>query len=268
LRALNVMHHSVLPHLTRAVLVMDWVAGGVEEGGTHGLLALNALWVLMKEYNLDYPSFYPRLYAFLDRGVLHSKWRARFFRLLEIFLGSTHLPLTLLASFIKRLARLSLSAPPAAIVIVIPFTYNLLKHHPGLMVMIHRPEDPDSDPDSYSPMEISPFNTQALSSSLWELQTHTRHWHTGVATLAKVFSEAFTKQGYKMEDFLDLGYAGLFDADAKRSIKKEPALAIDSPVDLFASDPSTSRAGDEVDADVDVGRVGELDVIRELWSFA
>lgn len=32
LRALNVMHHSVLPYLTRAVLVMDWVAGGVEEG--------------------------------------------------------------------------------------------------------------------------------------------------------------------------------------------------------------------------------------------
>lgn len=57
-----------------------------------------------------------------------------------IFLSYSHLPLTLLASFLKRLARLSLSAPPAAIVIVIPFTYNVLKQHPGLMVMIHRPE--------------------------------------------------------------------------------------------------------------------------------
>lgn len=31
-RALNVMHRGVLPHLTRAVLVMDWVAGCVDYG--------------------------------------------------------------------------------------------------------------------------------------------------------------------------------------------------------------------------------------------
>lgn len=50
----------------------------------------------------------------------------------------SHLPATLIASFIKRLARLSLSAPPAAIVMLIPFTYNALKQHPALMTMIHR----------------------------------------------------------------------------------------------------------------------------------
>jgi U3 small nucleolar RNA-associated protein 19 len=32
LRALNVMHHGVMPHLTRAVLVMDWVGGCVDCG--------------------------------------------------------------------------------------------------------------------------------------------------------------------------------------------------------------------------------------------
>jgi len=31
-RALNVMHRGVMPHLTRAVLVMDWVAGCVDFG--------------------------------------------------------------------------------------------------------------------------------------------------------------------------------------------------------------------------------------------
>jgi U3 small nucleolar RNA-associated protein 19 len=75
-RALNVMHRGVMPHLTRAVLVMDWVAGCVDFGtlevyasfgegdysspmlvpfcigGPVGLLALNALFVLMTEYNL------------------------------------------------------------------------------------------------------------------------------------------------------------------------------------------------------------------------
>ena len=51
------------------------------------------------------------------------------------------LPANLLASFVKRLARLSLNAPPAAIVMIIPFTYNILKQHPALMVMIHRVHD-------------------------------------------------------------------------------------------------------------------------------
>lgn len=51
-RALNVMHRGVLPHLTRAILVMDWIAGCVDYGGSVGLLALNGLFVLIKEYNL------------------------------------------------------------------------------------------------------------------------------------------------------------------------------------------------------------------------
>jgi U3 small nucleolar RNA-associated protein 19 len=32
LRVLNVLHHGVLPHLTRAVMVMDWVGGCVDYG--------------------------------------------------------------------------------------------------------------------------------------------------------------------------------------------------------------------------------------------
>ena len=48
-----------------------------------------------------------------------------------------HLPATLLASFVKRLSRLSLFAPPAAIVMIIPFTYNILKRHPACLAMIH-----------------------------------------------------------------------------------------------------------------------------------
>ena len=55
--------------------------------------------------------------------------------------GGSHLPAALLASFIKRLSRLSISAPPAGIIMVIPFTYNVLKRHPALMYMINRPSD-------------------------------------------------------------------------------------------------------------------------------
>lgn len=57
-----------------------------------------------------------------------------------------------MASFLKRLARLALSAPPAAIVTVVPFIYNLLKVHPACMPMIHR-ASADEDEDDRTAFE-------------------------------------------------------------------------------------------------------------------
>ena len=54
------------------------------------------------------------------------------------FSSFRHLPSTLLESFVKNLSRLSLMALPAAIVMGIPFTYNISKCRPALMVMVHR----------------------------------------------------------------------------------------------------------------------------------
>jgi len=256
-RALKFLHRGVMPHLNKPVRLMDWIGGCVDFGGSVGLLALNALFTLMQESNLDYPNFYTRLYAFLTRDILHSKYRARFFRLTELFLSSTHLPATLLASFLKRLSRLSLSAPPAAVVMIIPFTYNLLKRHPACMVMIHR-DTAGSQSDPFDPNEPSPYLTNALSSSLWELLSHRNHYHAPVATLAKIFTEAFTKPGYAMEDFLDHTYGTLFDTEAKRKIKKEPALALEMKKKLF---PPPREMGDGED------KVILVDVICELWAF-
>ena len=146
---------------------------------------------------------------------------------LTFLMYASHLPVALLASFVKRLARLSLSAPPAAIVMIIPLTYNILKRHPALMVMIHRVEDSyeafegmffytfitiASDVsrlyvDPFNPAEPNPTLTNALESSLWELHTHHEHYHSAVSTLARIFSEAFTKPNYSLEDFLDHTYS-------------------------------------------------------------
>jgi len=251
------MHRGVLPHLTRPILVMDWIGACVDMGGSVGLLALNALFVLMKEYNLDHPSFYTRLYAFLDRDVLHSKHRSRFFRLTELFLSSTHLPAALLASFVKKLSRLSLTAPPAAIVMVIPFTYNILKRHPALMVMIHRDNVDDSN-DPFLPNEKNPVETHALDSSLWELLSHTSHYHAPVSTMCKIFSEPFTKPGYVMEDFLDHTYNTLFETEVNRKIKREPALAMELNTKVFAESQNQ---------DVSLVEGIQRDFINELWAF-
>lgn len=92
---------------------------------------------------------------------------------------------------------------------MIPFTYNILKRHPALMGMIHRPEGEEQDDhglDPFDEKEANPMQTHALQSSLWELATHRQHYHAPVATLAKLFEEAFTKPGFSMEDFLDHTY--------------------------------------------------------------
>jgi CBF/Mak21 family len=60
--------------------------------------------------------------------------------------------------------------------------------------------------DPFLPFELDPLRTQALDSSLWELVSHTMHYHAPVSTMCKIFSEAFTKPGYSMEDFLDHTY--------------------------------------------------------------
>ncbi len=59
-------------------------------GGVISLLSLNGLFLLMQEYNLEYPEFYPRLYALLKPNVFHAKYRQRFFRLLDLFLSSRY----------------------------------------------------------------------------------------------------------------------------------------------------------------------------------
>ncbi|KPV75276.1 uncharacterized protein RHOBADRAFT_14188, partial [Rhodotorula graminis WP1] len=210
-RALVMLHRQVLPHMTEPRRLMDWLVDCADVGGTVGILALNGLFTLMQKHGLEYPDFYTKLYSLLDRSVLHVRYRPRFFRLLDIFMSSSHLPSTLVASFIKRLARLALAANPAAIVAVVPFIYNLLKRHPSCMPLIHRASDDDNQydwsNDPYNHTEPDPTESGALDSSLWELTALQRHYLASVSGLAKVFTEAMNKQSYAMEDFLDHSYA-------------------------------------------------------------
>ena len=205
---LESISYRVAPWFLKAELLMDFLTDAFNVGGSTSLLALSGLFHLMQEKNLDYPQFYPKLYSLLDSSVLHSKNRSRFFRLLDTFLGSTHLPAALVASFIKRLARLSLFAPPSAIVVVVPWIYNLLKNHAACTFLIHRVQatsNPVQDKwgDPFNMEESDPMETGAIDSSLWEIHTLQSHYQPNVATIAKIISEQFTKPGYNLEDFLD-----------------------------------------------------------------
>jgi U3 small nucleolar RNA-associated protein 19 len=229
---LNIMHKRIIPRLPKPQLLMDFLTDSYEVGGATSLLALNGLFYLMQHHNLDYPKFFEKLYALFDAQTMHVRYRSRFFRLVDVFLNSTHVSAMLIASFLKRMSRLSLSAPPAAIVTILPLTYNLLKLHPSLMPMIHNPDGP-AGMDSFDASEADPEKTGALQSSLWELQSHAQHYHPNVATLAKILSEQFTKMSYNLEDFLDHSYTTMTDAEMRKRLKNQVPAATDKPTGLL-----------------------------------
>ena len=212
---LSSMSHSIVPFFSQPQLLFDFLTDCYNEGGVMAILALNGLFELIKSKNLDYPNFYEKLYALFDNNLMHVRHRSRFFRLVEIFLSSTHLPVNLVASFIKRMARLALSAPPTAIVIVIPFVYNLLKAHPSCTFMVHRERYDRAEArmkgyeDPFDMDEKDPLKTKAIESCLWELVMLQEHYHPSVATLARIVSEQFTKESYKLEDFFDHSYGSV-----------------------------------------------------------
>lgn len=245
--------------MSRPEILMDFFTDCYNVGGSTSLLALSGLFDLMNSKNLDYPSFYPKLYSLLDANLLPSKHRSRFMRLLNTFLASSHLPASLVASFIKRLSRLALTAPPAAIVVIVPYIYNVLKAHPTCTFMIHRfPYPPytkmkdNLGDDPFDMSEIDPQKTHAIDSSLWELETLQSHYHPNVASLSRIISEQFTKQHYSLEDFLDHGYASMLESELAKEPKKPPVIEYRIPQMII------TKAGDGQPED---------SLILKLWNF-
>ncbi|GAB7364467.1 hypothetical protein MBLNU230_g5277t1 [Neophaeotheca triangularis] len=271
-RILNITTSHLLPWFpSNTEKLTDFLTDSFNAGGSTSLLALSGIFHLITAKNLDYPDFYPKLYSLLDANTMHSKHRSRFFRLLTLSLSSTHLPAILIASFLKRLARLALVAPPGAIVFTIPLTYNLLKTHPACTFMLHRPPHPAhsvyaTNPewattgvsDPFNPLEPDPMRTNAIESSLWELVSLQRHYHPNVATLARIVSEQFTKREYSLEDFLDHGYAGLVEGELGRELKKAPVVEWEIPKRIVSADGEGERGGLNEMGRLLEGALGEL----------
>ncbi|KAI6311539.1 hypothetical protein MCOR07_009081 [Pyricularia oryzae] len=250
-QVLSIISRVIAPWYSKPEMLMDFLTDSFNEGGSVSLLALSGVFYLIQERNLDYPAFYPKLYSLLNADMMHSKHRSRFFRLLDTFLNSSHLPAQLVASFIKRLARLCLNAPPSAIVAVIPWFYNLFKKHPLCTFMMHREPRTEEErkaleegglDDPFLPDELDPMETGAIDSCLWEIVQLQSHYHPNVATIAKVISEQFTKQFYNLEDFLDHSYGSLLDGEITKEIKKAPVVEFQIPKRiLLPQDPDSEQ---------------------------
>ena len=75
-KALTRLHTGVIPHAPNPALLSDFCTKSIDRGGLDGMLALNAIFVLMTQHSLEYPKFYDRLYTLL-RALRVSRRRSR-----------------------------------------------------------------------------------------------------------------------------------------------------------------------------------------------
>ncbi|KAH9365734.1 hypothetical protein HPB48_009605 [Haemaphysalis longicornis] len=212
----------VIPYLHNPLLVADFFIESYNRGGSHSLMALNGLFILIHRYHLDYPNFYEKLYALLAPDVFYQKYRARFFFLTDLFLSSSHLPAYLVAAFAKKLARMALSAPPYALLYVVPFIGNLLIRHRSLATMINDPSDQDASTDPYDAEQPNPSQCKAADSSLWELKTLQSHWHPTVAKKAKFIDDNLPRMEWDFSERLEEGYAEMMKRAKAAKHKEAP----------------------------------------------
>ncbi|XP_037548637.1 nucleolar complex protein 4 homolog [Nematolebias whitei] len=233
-KVLVILHDSILPHMNIPALMIDFLTAAYDVGGAISLLALDGLFVLIHKHNLDYPDFYKKLYNLLEPSVFHVKYRARFFHLANLFLSSSHLPVYLVAAFAKRLARLALIAPPTALLIVLPFIYNLIRRHPSCRVLIHKPSTEDEPlEDPYVMDEEDPAQCRALESSLWEIKTLQKHYHPDVVKTATMINTSLSALEDDISNVLELTTYELMDRDLKRSQKKKVPLEFETATELL-----------------------------------
>jgi U3 small nucleolar RNA-associated protein 19 len=123
-----------------------------------------------------------------------------------------YLPAYLVAAFLKRMARLALFAPPAAVLAILPMIYNLLQRHPSCLVLLHRmPENQSLNEtteallgrDPYQFDEQDPSKADALQSSLWELEVLKKHLVSAVSSVVHRFSKKIDEKqlSVPVEDF-------------------------------------------------------------------
>ena len=233
---LTIVNERVIPFMSKPTLMAYYLTDSFNAGGLVSLLALNVLFTLMHRHNLDYPSFFPKLYSILDCNILHCRYRKRFCKLFGVFMTSTHMPAYLVAAFVKRIARLSLDASPAVVNWVIPFVYNMFKAHPAIRVLIHR-QSSGEESKSFDPFvmeELDPAKCKAIDSSIWEIHALSRHYWTGAIKQSRIFTERLSKPPFILDQYLDgPTYNTLIQNELSHKWSKVPPLNISIPSKLF-----------------------------------
>lgn len=144
------------------------------------------------------------VYRLLNDSLLFKTYKFRVFYFLNTFLSSTKVPAYVIATYIKRLSRLSLKAKPRTLVTLLRLIGNLLLRHPMLIILRDRVDDKARDLELEgqrctlrSWLEDDPFdedtrdlkNSKSMDSCIWELMPLRYHLHPRVRKAASYLSE-------------------------------------------------------------------------------
>ncbi|KAF5443703.1 hypothetical protein F2P56_036238 [Juglans regia] len=252
------LHQVVIPYLSNPIMLCDFLTRSYDIGGVVSVMALSGLFILMTQYGLEYPNFYDKLYALLVPSIFMAKHRAKFFQLLDSCLKSPLLPAYLAAAFAKKLSRLSLSVPPSGALVIIALVHNLLRRHPSINCLVHWEDGDETAKDNaegdsgtgsdissrkpgmdcFNSEESNPIKSNAMRSSLWEIDTLRHHYCPPVSRFVLSLENDLTVRAKTTEmtvkDFSSGSYATIFGDEMRRRVKQVPlAFHKVTPTSLF-----------------------------------
>ncbi|XP_064094355.1 nucleolar complex protein 4 homolog [Macrobrachium nipponense] len=232
-RCLIFIPEKVIHHLEKPIRLTGFFMDAYDLGGALSLLALQGVFILVNKYNLDYPNFYQKLYGLLEPTIFHAKYRPRFFMLMDRFLSSTHVPEYVIAAFIKRLSRLSLSAPASCLVLVLKFIANLLIRYPGLQLLIHNPNATNLEDDPFDPDEPDMSKCRACESSLWEVATLQQHVVPSISKATGFLEKTLPVIEYDISELVETTYEEVHEKSCKLIVHETVATTFHKPTGLF-----------------------------------
>lgn len=238
---LIVLIDKLMYYHSNPILITDFLMNALAFKGPIAVLALQGMVNLVRQNNLEYPNVFDKLYALLEPSIFYTKYKARLFYLTDLLMMSTHLPEALVASFMKRLARLSLTAPPQDIAIMIYLIGNLVLRHKGLTILFHNNDETKLENDPFDNNEKDPYKTNALKSSLWEIKILQNHPLYTVNVPARFINNPLPNVEWDLGNYLEVTYDELFHKEFKKK-QKEISTNFEKPISMFQ--PSKSKLFD------------------------
>ncbi|CAM9693094.1 unnamed protein product [Chrysoparadoxa australica] len=213
----KVIHHMGVP-----VKLADFLTDSYKRGGISSVLALDSLFILISQYELDYPQFYNTLLALITPETFTARYRARLFRMLTLHMKSTAISATVAASFAKRLCRVAVSVPPPGALFALALIRLILSKHPECIALIHRESPKDRKGVVLVPQALKDeADPEALNTCLWEVRCLEQHYLSSVSTIAQGFSQPIHKHDQvNVDDLAVQTYKTLFTAAMGQSKSK------------------------------------------------
>ena len=169
-------------------------------------------------------------------SVLDSKYSKRFIKVIELSLSSSSVPIVIIMSFLKKLARLTLKSDIRVTIIILCLIFNIMKAHPKSFRLLsakmkegrQKPEETkgneldqdllfqDSENennditylskyDQFNNNESDPYKTNSNKSGLWELYTLKNHFCPKIRKLVKKFEKNFTLvSNFNLDSFANI----------------------------------------------------------------